>query len=416
MNRFHRTCARLASGVQRIAPYYYRPLSAESFVHCTPARRIFVGAPTISSCVLIFALVLFSACGEKAAAGEEKDDPEPVTEKTKPARAEIPLVTLHTATTGRLPLRRRATGKLRARREVVVKSRAGGEVTAAPTEGTYYKEGELLLATDPRPLELARDRAQAELEAAAFRERDLLLRLSTNLPPGDTTAITDLARANIHIQSGLPTAEVALAEAEFQLSLAQLPAPFSGRAADVKVQVGGRVGPGEEICTLTDPNSLEVEFSLLESELGALSDKTKVWVTLPNSSSLPQGEGSGTPPLGAGGLILNPKVGPGGLLRARARLLGYGKARLYPGMNVDVTLETRAPTAVLLPKSAVVERSGRTLVFAYDAESSRAKWLYVTVSYENDELVAVTEGVEAGQEIIVAGGFTLDHDANVRIE
>ena len=360
----------------------------------------------LSSGFFLVSTLLVSGC-----AGDKEPLPAPetttttVSEKTEATSAEIPLVTLHTATVGRLPLRRRATGKLRARREVMVKSRAGGEVTAAPTEGTYYKEGALLLTTDPRPLELARDRAAADLEAAAFRERDLLLRLSANLPPRDSTSVTELARANIHIQSGLPTAEVALAEAEYQLSLAKLYAPFPGRAADVKVQAGARVGPGEEICTLTDPNSLEVEFLLLESEVASLTDKTKVWVTLPN-----------TLPLGAGGLILNPKVGPGGLLRARARLRNYGKARLYPGMNVNVTLETLAPSAILLPKSAVVERSGRSVVFAYDAESSRAKWLYVTVGYENDELVAITEGVELGQEVIVSGGFTLDHDARVRVE
>jgi len=325
MTKFHRTCSRLASGGQRTVPVQNRQPAVVFDPSGPYGCGFIVGPSTILRLLFFLALLLLHGCGAKdAGTGTETAAVAPV--KAEPSAAEIPLVTLHTATTGRLPLRRRATGKLRARREVIVKSRAGGEVTAAP-----------------------------------------------------------------------------------------LPAPFSGRAADVKVQAGGRVGPGEEVCTLTDPNSLEVEFSLLESELAALSDKTKVWVTLPNSSSSPQGEGSGTPPLAAGGLILNPKVGPGGLLRARARLRNYGKARLYPGMNVDVTLETRAPSAVLLPKSAVVERSSRTLVFAYDAESSRAKWLYVTVGYENDELVAVTEGVEAGQEIIVAGGFTLDHDSRVRV-
>lgn len=85
-------------------------------------------------------------------------------------------------------------------------------------------------------------------------------------------------------------------------------------------------------------------------------------------------------------------------------------------MNVTVTLETEAPTAVLLPKSAIVIRSGRTLVFTYDEVSERAKWQYVTVGSENDELVAVTEGVEAGQRVIVSRGLTLDHDAVVRVE
>lgn len=379
-----------------------------------PRERFSVTLLTILS--FPFILLFLVGCGEKDAATVTETTTVTAPAKTKATAAEIPLVTLHTAATGRLPLRRRATGKLRARREVVVKSRAGGEVMAAPTEGTYYKEDDLLLATDPRPLELARDRAAAELEAAAFRERDFLLRLSTNLPPGDSTSITDLARANIHIQSGLPTAKVALAEAEFQLSLAKLYAPFSGRAADVKVQVGARVGVGEEICTLIDPNSLEAEFSLLEQELAGTP------TVYEGAGAQVQGKvfvsPVATPELRFPATldILNPKVGPGGLLRARARLRNYGKARLYPGMNVNVTLETLAPSAVLLPKSAVVERSGRSVVFAYDAESGRAKWLYVTVGYENDELVAVTEGVEAGRVVIVGGGFTLDHDALVRVE
>jgi multidrug efflux pump subunit AcrA (membrane-fusion protein) len=113
---------------------------------------------------------------------------------------------------------------------------------------------------------------------------------------------------------------------------------------------------------------------------------------------------------------LHPTVDAGGLLRARARLTNYGNARLYPGMNVTVTLENDSPTVVLLPKSAIVTRSGKALVFAYDPDSQLAKWQYVTVGYENDELVGITEGVQAGQAVIVAGNLTLDHDARVRVE
>ena len=221
--------------------------------------------------------VLFVACAAEAA---EDIDPLVATVPVKTTTGdEIPLVTLHVAKTGRLPLRRQATGKLRARREIMIKSQTGGLVLDAPTEGTYYKKGELLLVTDPRPLELARDRAIAAKEEAAFRQRDLLLRLSTNLAPEDSASITDLARQNILIQSGLPSAEVALAEAEYQLSLARLKAPFSGRAADVKVQAGQQLNAGEEICMLIDPNSLEAEFSLLEQELAGTQVQGKVFVS-----------------------------------------------------------------------------------------------------------------------------------------
>ncbi|MEL7161988.1 MAG: efflux RND transporter periplasmic adaptor subunit [Bacteroidota bacterium] len=322
------------------------------------------------------------------------------------ATQEIPLVSLATATAGSLPLRRQATGQLRARREIIVRARQGGPVLTAPLEGNYYGKGDLLLSVDPQPLQLARDRAAAARDEAAFRQRDLQLRIEANLAPGDTS-VTDLARENILIQSGLPAAEVALAEAEFQLGLTRLSAPFAGRAADVKVQPGEQVAIGEEVCTLVDLGSLEAEFRLLEQELPGLRQRGTVYVSPVARPELR---------LSATLDIVNPRVEEGGLLRVRARLRNYRKADLYPGMNVTVTLEGRSPPAVLVPKAAVVLRSGRTLVFVYDADSGRAKWEYVTVVAENDEAVAISEGVTAGQRVIVGGNLTLDHDSPVRVE
>jgi len=360
--------------------------------------------------VYLFCFVsLFTGCGNPAV--DETAVAETMVSasggKGEGAEKAIPLVTTLVASTARLPLRRQANGKLRARRRVMIKSRTSGPLLAAPIEGRYYKAGDLLLATDPRPLELARDRARAARDEAAFRRRDLLLRLRTNLAPADSNLVTELARENILIQSGLPAAEVALREAEFNLSLARLTAPFPGRAADVKVQAGRLINSGEEVCTLIDPNSLEAEFSLLEQEVAGLNERRAVFVTPVARPDLR---------LPAELDIINPTVDEGGLLRVRARLRGKLPVGLYPGMTVTVTLEGRAPTAVVLPKAAVVERSGRTLVFVYDPVEERAKWQYVTVAFENDEAVALGDGVEAGQLVIVGGNLTLDHDSPVRVD
>lgn len=319
----------------------------------------------------------------------------------------IPLVTTVTATTGRLPLRRQTNGRLRARRQVVLKSQLGGVLTEAPIEGRYYRSGQTLLTTDPQALQLAVDRARAAYEEAAFRQRDLLLRLSTNLPSTDSSSVSELAKRNILIQSGLPTAEVALKEAEFQLSLATLSAPFAARAADVKVQIGHLLSPGEEVCALIDMNSLEVEFFLLEAELPSLQERRTVYV---NPVARPDVR------LAADLDIINPTVDDGGLLRVRAKLTGRLPAGLYPGMNVAVTVAGSASEMIVLPKAAIIERSGRDLVFAHDSVSGLAKWQYVTVAHENDEQVAISEGVEAGQAVIVAGNLTLDHDSPVRVD
>lgn len=321
--------------------------------------------------------------------------------------AVVPLVTTTTASNARLPLRRQANGKLRARRQVKVKSQTAGTLLKAPNEGRYYQAGALLIATDPRPLELARDQARVARDEAAYRQRDLLLRISTHLSGTDSSQITDLARENILIQSGLPAAEIVLRQAEYNLSLAQQTASFGGRAADVVVQVGSLIAAGEEVCTLVDLGSLEAEFSLLEQEIAGLGERRAVFITPVSRPKMK---------LPADLDIINPSVDDGGLLRVRARLRGRIPDGLYPGMNVMVTLEGKAPEAIVLPKSAIVERSGRTLVFTHDEDTGRAKWQYVTVGYENDERVAVLEGVEIGQSVIVTGNLTLDHDAAVRLE
>jgi len=40
---------------------------------------------------------------------------------------------------------------------------------------------------------------------------------------------------------------------------------------------------------------------------------------------------------------------------------------------------------------------------------------YVTVAHENDEQIAVSEGLEPGALVIYEGNLNLEHDAQVRV-
>jgi RND family efflux transporter MFP subunit len=345
---------------------------------------------------------MLSACGdtESAEGVDLVDLPVAVDKMTT-----IPTVQVVTATSGRLPLRRKANGLLRARREITVKSLASGLLTTAPHEGKYYRKGELLAATDVRALELAVTAREIARDEAEFKHRDLLVRMGASVTE-DTLSASQVA--NLLIQSGLPATEAALDEAIFQLTQSRFTAPFSGIAADVKVQEAQSVNSGEEICTLIDLNSLEAEFSLLEQEINTTDKKIGIYVSPITQPDLK---------IPATLDIINPRVDPGGLLRVRARLQSIPKGtRLYPGMNVAVTLEGKSPAVIIVPKSALVNRSGRSLVFTYEPESRRAQWKYVTVSHENDESIGISEGLKPGEQVIINGNLTLDHDSEVRVE
>ncbi len=93
--------------------------------------------------------------------------------------------------------------------------------------------------------------------------------------------------------------------------------------------------------------------------------------------------------------------------------------RILPGMYARVELEAqRIPDRILVPRSAILERDRRTMLFVL--EDGKAKWRYVTTGLENDEYVEIvenpeTEMVRPGEVVLTGGHFTLTHDADVRL-
>ncbi|MEM8585289.1 MAG: efflux RND transporter periplasmic adaptor subunit [Bacteroidota bacterium] len=346
------------------------------------------------------------SCGEASATAQDSDTETTATTYTAtPDSSAWPLVSLQSVEAGRLPLRKQLNGKIRARQQILIKAQSSGLLRLAPEEGANYRMGDTLLQVDQEALLLARQRAWVARDEAAFRQKDLLIQMSAAY---SDSSLTDVQRENVRVRSGLPAAEAALAEAEFLLSQSTLLAPFSGQVADLKVQAFQSVAMGEEVCTLIDLNSLEVEFRLLESELTSLRENDRVFVSLLTDDNVR---------IPARLDIINPLVEDGGLVRARAKLeLGRSRPALFPGMNVRVTMERATPSAILVPKQAVVERGGRPLVFVYKPEEGFVAWTYVTILAENDELMAIGEELSAGDLVVVAGNLHLDHQSRVRIE
>lgn len=351
---------------------------------------------------LFVALCLFCGCQEA------------VTETTVAASSEvtqegpkdgIPTVEVVKAEQRRLSLRRQSNGRLRARQIISLKSRSAGLVLEAPEEGKFYAKGSLLLQIDPEAAALQVRAATTAVDEATFRWQELRLRMQ-DASGSDT--LTAIQADNILIQSGLPAAEARLAEANWQLSQCRVEAPFSGVAADVQVQANDQVGSGETICQLIDLSQLEVEFFLLERELQAGIEQQRIFVSLPEQ---PEQR------IAARLDIINPKVEDSGLVRVRALLQNPPKnARLFPGRNVRISLENSSSSVICVPKSAIVLRSNKSVVFVYNAEDQRAEWRYVTVGYENDEEAGITEGLEAGDLVMYSGHTNLDHQSPVHVK
>lgn len=354
---------------------------------------------------LIWVLALplyFHSCQSAAAPAEEA-----VSGSARPPNETAP-VKIRTAPARLLdfPLRRISTGTLRSRRRADIKTHIGGQLLEMPLQpGDRLEKGDLIAALNQRERQIALKKSLAALDRALLEKNDLLIGHYGEVRP-DSVVNPELLAA-ILVRSGYHQAEIAVEEARFQLEQTRVYTPFAGLVADLQVKPYQYVNAGETLCTLVDPEDFEVEFRLLESEALQVRKGQDVEA---RPAALPELS------LRAEVTSVNPLVDEQGLVSVRARLTANAGRRLFEGMNVQVFLETIVPRQVVVPKSALVLRSGREVIFTYDAEEGRAKWNYVSVAYENDEMIAVSEGLEAGAVVIMAGNLNLDHDARVVLE
>ncbi len=293
-------------------------------------------------------------------------------------------------------------GTIQAHNKVDLKFERGGILTQFDLRnGSQINSGEIIAQLNQEEIEHQERLLLSDIETAQLDINERIL-LSGGEFGVDSTISTEQLEY-IRIKSGINKFQQQLAELQFQKSKMKVLAPFDGMVADVQVRQHQVVTQGEVICTLIDYNSLEAEFDVLETTLSNISNGQKI-----NIYPISQ------PDKMMVGVIsrINPVVSDNGLLNIKARIKG-SKSRLYHGMKIKVEILKDSKPMIVIPKEALVLRSNRQVVFTYEPDEELAKWNYVTVAHENDNELAISEGLGKDDLIIVRGNLNLDHDARV---
>ncbi len=187
-----------------------------------------------------------------------------------------PLVTVATPLTANISEWDEYTGRFVAKQRVDVRARVSGYLDSVHFhEGQSVDAGQLMFVIDPRPFEAEVERRRAELERVetTLKVANLEFERSERLESSramsreemeERRAIRDAARA------GVAAARAQLRAAELDLSFTEVRAPMSGRASDIRIDVGNLISGGASDSTvlttiiLLDP--IELEFEGSESE------------------------------------------------------------------------------------------------------------------------------------------------------
>ncbi len=142
------------------------------------------------------------------------------------------------------------TGQFAAVDYVEIRARVSGYLTEIHfTDGAIVKQGDLLFVIDPRPFEIARDSAQAQIAQAQARldlanaqlQRTSELRRSDFAPQ----STLDERRAEMRgATAALDLARAAVRSAELDLEFTHITAPVSGRVSRHQVSIGNLINGG----------------------------------------------------------------------------------------------------------------------------------------------------------------------------
>jgi Cu(I)/Ag(I) efflux system membrane fusion protein len=274
------------------------------------------------------------------------------------------------------------------RRMRQVQPRAEGwiEGLAVRAMGETVKAGQLLFTLYSPMLESAQ---QEYLDAQRIGNRDLI------------EASRERLRA-LGLEAG---ATERLARAGRASGRVPFYAPIGGVVTELAVREGAMVEPNMMVLAITELGSLWVIAEVPESQAAWVRAGTTAEIRLP---SLPGETLAGRVEYVYPELNMETRT-----LRARI-VLGDAGPGLRPNMLANVTLVGEAgEPAVMVPRSALI-RSGSEDRVVVALGEGRFVPRRVVVGPESGDRVVIRDGLAEGEQVVVAGQFLLDSEANLR--
>jgi membrane fusion protein (multidrug efflux system) len=289
-----------------------------------------------------------------------------------------------------------AVGSLLSDESVQIAAETSGRVAEIKfTEGDVVTAGTVLIKLDDALISAQVEDAEARLTLAkANYERAASLRKS-----GTASQTTlDTAQSELSIQQAVYDL------IKTQHEKLSIKAPFPGVLGFRTISPGAYVTAGTPLVNLEKIDQLKVNFSVPEFYLSKLAVGQKIEIS---ADALP-----GTRFEGAV-YAIDPAIDVNGRAIKVKATLANRDGKLRPGLLARITVKGAPRTAVTIPESALVSRGNDFLV--YKTDNGKAKETKVRAGRRENGFVEILDGVEIGQQVVIAGQARLRDGVNVEI-
>ncbi len=329
--------------------------------------------------------------GQKAGKAEGKEGAEDE-EKKAPVPVEVTEVA-----SGTVSAYITSTANLVAENQVKILSEVEGRVSKLLVEeGDFVNRGQVLAT-------LVNDDQQIAVRKAELKESNARLAFERghDLAGKELISREDFDRFTMDHE----IARQELAEAQWALEKTVIRSPFGGQISERMIQVGKHVRPGDEMFQVTDFDPLIARIFLPERDVIGLEIGRQVRIDL-NAEAGTRFSGRIRQ--------VSPVVDTAtGTVKVTIESI-KPPASVRPGSFVTVNIvRTTREGVLLLPREAVLRELKSAHVFL--AEDGQAVKRQIELGLEEGNFVEALSGVEAGEQVIVAGQGGLKDGSPVKI-
>jgi membrane fusion protein, multidrug efflux system len=314
-----------------------------------------------------------------------------------------------------VPVFRQWVGTVNGVQNAEVRARTEGYLTSIPyQQGGFVKKGEVMFLIDPRPFTASLEQAKGQLEEAKATLLGVQLDAQRAKELFDTKVISEQEYTNKTQLYQTKVAAVAAAQAAFEqaqlnLDYTRIVSPLDGVAGQQQAQIGDLVGTGtnQVLTTVSQIDPIWFYLPISEQSYWEFADRLKEMMAVPEEKrkqnvELTLANGSVYPHKGRFAFLdrqVDPKTGtiqvavsfPNPELTLRPGQYGIARAEIQT-----------IPNALLIPQKAVSQLQGSNMIAVVNPDG-KAEIRAIKVGETYQGLIVVSEGLKAGEKVIVEG-------------